>query len=339
MVKRVAVLHSAIAESASKDEQDTLVQVGVVSEALRGLGFEPVAVPFSFDTKSSILRLQQLNPLFVFNLVEAIEGVGRFQHLAPMVLEHLGLPYTGANSQVLFLTTDKLLTKRVLGAQGIPTPDSFPRTSSIEPSFEGSPRYLRKSVHEDASIGIDEHSVVAIDSVGMLEQWVLDKERADGGEWFAERYIDGREFNVGFVSGQDGGLRALPTAEIRFDAFPPEKLRIVDYRAKWDVESFEYEHTDVHFDFPASDRELLTTLEALSLQAVAACGIKSYCRLDFRVDSAGQPWILELNANPCIAPDAGYAIAAAHGGLSLAALVESIVAPVIERLARGRSHE
>ena len=331
----MVVLHSQVAEHASKDEQDTLIQVEVVSDALHRLGYDPRPLPFSLDINAARASLAQLAPYFVFNLVEAIDGVGRFQHLAPMVLEHAGLPYTGASSQALFLTTDKLLTKRVLNGCGIPTPDSFPRTGDPDPDFADSPRYLVKSVHEDASIGIDDSSVVAVDSLDSLELLVAEKRRQLGGDWFAERFVDGREFNVGFVSAESGNLQMLPIAEIRFEAFPPEKLKIVGYRAKWDVGSFEYENTDVHFDFPESAAPLLKALESLACRALFACGIASYARVDFRVDSSGTPWLLEINANPCIAPDAGYVIATQEAGLTFDGLVESIIGPVIKQIERG----
>ncbi len=327
-MKRVVVLHSEVAEQASKDEQDTLIQVEVVSGALRRLGYEPTPLPFSFDTRSAIHSLRETDPLFVFNLVEAIEGVGRFQHLAPMVLEHLKVPYTGATSQALFLTTDKLLTKGVLHGQAIRTPEWYPHALST-PFVSG--RYLVKSVHEDASIGIEDDSVVEVESIEELEQIFALKRNEMGGEWFAERFIDGREFNVGFVSTSSGNLQMLPIAEIRFDAFPPGMLRIIGYRAKWDVESFEYENTDVHFDYVPSDARLLEALETIACSALDACGLASYARVDFRVDSHGVPWLLEINANPCIAPDAGYVIATEKAGLSFDALVESIIAPVIAK--------
>lgn len=330
-MKRVVVLHSEVAEHASNDELDTLIQVEVVSDALRRLGFDPKPLPFSFDTKAAIASLRELAPEFVFNLVEAIEGVGRFQHLAPMLLEHLGMPYTGATSQALLLSTDKLLAKRVLSGNRIRTPDWFPRPLSETAPFV-SGRYLVKSVHEDASIGIEDDSVMEVASMEALSGAIAKKRELLGGEWFAERFIDGREFNVGFVSTPSGNLRMLPIAEIRFDAFPPEMLRIIGYRAKWDVNSFEYEHTDVHFDYLPSDAPLLEELETLSCRALDVCGIASYARVDFRVDCDGVPWILEINANPCIAPDAGYVIATEKAGLSFDALVESIVAPVLEQL-------
>src|SRR5690606_1363693 len=76
---------------------------------------------------------------------------------------------------------------------------------------------------------------------------VLAARRAEfGGRWFAERYIEGREINVGLLAGPEGA-RVLPVAEIDFGAFPATKPRIVGYAAKWDAESFEYRNTPRRF--------------------------------------------------------------------------------------------
>jgi hypothetical protein len=53
--------------------------------------------------------------------------------------------------------------------------------------------------------------------------------------------------------------------------------------------------------------------------------LKGYGRVDFRVDSRGRPWVLEINANPCLAPDAGFAAAAIQTGVDFKGVVERII--------------
>ena len=117
----------------------------------------------------------------------------------------------------------------------------------------------------------------------------------------------------------------LPPAEIVFDGYPPGKPRIVGYRAKWDAESFEYRHTVRSFEFERRDAPLVDSLRSLALRCWELFGLRGYARVDFRVDAAGRPWILEVNANPCLSPDAGFAAAAARAGLSFERVVERIV--------------
>jgi D-alanine-D-alanine ligase len=106
----------------------------------------------------------------------------------------------------------------------------------------------------------------------------------------------------------------LAPAEIDFSAFPPGAARMVGYRAKWDETSFEYANTPRRFEFPPGDARLLAQLEGLARTTFSSLGLSGYARVDFRVDADG-PWILEVNANPCIAPDAGFAAALAQSGI------------------------
>ena len=122
---------------------------------------------------------------------------------------------------------------------------------------------------------------------------------------YAEQYIDGREFNLSVLASPQGP-QVLPPAEIDFSGFPPGKPRLVGYRAKWEEGSFEFQHTPRRFDFPAEDGPLLDRLRDLALGSWRVFGLRGYGRVDFRVDEAGHPWVLETNTNPCLSPDAGF---------------------------------
>ena len=101
---------------------------------------------------------------------------------------------------------------------------------------------------------------------------------------------------------------------------PPGKPRIVDYAAKWHAGSFEFCNTVRRFEFDAADRPLLARLEDVAKACWRLFGLRGYARVDFRVDAAGRPWVLEVNVNPCLSPDAGFAAAAARRGLDLPAV-------------------
>src|SRR5690606_20857031 len=102
-------------------EQDVLVEVAAASRMLVSLGYAPVGVPLTLDLEAARRRLIALKPAFVFNLVESVEGQGRLIHLGPALLDSLGLPYTGAAHDAMFLTSKKTQTKRLLAASGLPT--------------------------------------------------------------------------------------------------------------------------------------------------------------------------------------------------------------------------
>ena len=141
---------------------------------------------------------------------------------------------------------------------------------------------------------------------------------------FAERFIRGREFNLSVLAGP-AEPEVLAPAEIDFSAFPVGKARMVGYRAKWVEDSFEYSNTPRRFEFGAADAPLLANLEQLARATFVAMGLSGYARVDFRVDDEG-PWILEVNANPCITPDAGFPAALTQSGIRYKDAIARIVA-------------
>ena len=146
------------------------------------------------------------------------------------------------------------------------------------------------------------------------------KNRCGRGQFFAESYIEGREFNQAILTGE-----FLPMSEIKFIEFPDDKLRIVDFRAKWEEESFEYTHTPRSFDFAAADQPLLAELRAIAGRCWDFFNLSGYARVDFRVDGDNRPWVLEINTNPCLSPDGGFHAAAERSDLSFTRMVERIV--------------
>ena len=125
--------------------------------------------------------------------------------------------------------------------------------------------------------------------------------------------------------GRAGRAAAAPPAEIDFSAFPPGKPRIVGYAAKWRDDCFEFQHTPRRFDFDPSDGPLLERLRGLARECWRLFGLRGWARVDFRVDAAGQPWILEVNANPCLSPDAGFAAALARASISFDEAIRRIL--------------
>ena len=121
----------------------------------------------------------------------------------------------------------------------------------------------------------------------------------------------------------------LPPAEIDFSAFPPGKPRIVGARAKWEEDSFEYSNTPRKFDFATGERRLLDELQELARLSWHSFHLRGYVRVDFRVDAEGRPWILELNANPCLSPDAGFAAALQRAGIAWETAVARIIADAL----------
>jgi D-alanine-D-alanine ligase len=324
---RVLVLHSDVPPDAPPDEQDTLLQAAAVESTLLALGHEASRIVFIPDPSALEAVISREYPDVVFNLVETIWGRGEHAPLAPAMLAQLGVPFTGASAASIATCGDKVLTKRILAGAGagLPTPawSEPPHWRSI-----GDGRWIVKSASEDASLGLDDGAVVAgRKAVAARAQASAARH---GGRWFAERYIEGREFNVALIE-KEGEPHALPIGEMMFEHWDENRPRIIGYAAKWDEAAADYRDTTRVFHWRERDPGLNRTLEDLSKQCWGLFGLAGYARVDFRVDAEGQPFILEINPNPCLEPNAGVAAACEQAGIPYAALIDDIVRAALNR--------
>ena len=321
----VAILHPSVPPEASLEDQDTLVQVQTISDALQQLGHRPRAMPCTLDLAALRAALIERRPQMVFNLVESVEGADSLQYVPVALLDTLGLPYTGNSTEAIFQTTHKLLAKQLLHLAGLPTPGWLAGLEGRQPGdAELRPPCILKAVWEHASRGMDDQNVVGEGDGNLVRQRLIEYAARSGRPCFAEQFIEGREFNISVLDGHHGP-EVLAPAEIDFSAFPADKPRIVGHRAKWEEGSFEFHNTPRTFDFRPEDRPLLDRLRKLTLDCWRLFALRGYARVDFRVDRQGQPWILEINTNPCLSPDAGFAAALARAGIPFGQAVERIL--------------
>lgn len=320
MCLKIAVVHQDVPPDAPADERDVLHEAAAVSAALIAAGHDVRTVPCDLNLQALLDHPAVRDADVVFNLVESLAGSGRLIHLPPTVLEVAGIPFTGNSSEAQFLSSGKLPSKRLLHAAGLPTaPWVDPQT--IEPAAGAVTDWIVKSAWEHASVGLDDNSVLR----GVTAAEAAAAAAARGHGWFAEQFLDGREFNVALLQMADGVLRVLPPAELVFVDYPPQKPRIVGYDAKWHEKTFECGHTVRRFIDPVAEPDLCADLEMLARACWQLFSLAGYARVDFRADAAGEVSILEINANPCIAPDAGFAAALAAGGIAYADAVCGLV--------------
>ena len=329
MSLKVAILHNAVAADDAPADRDVLVQVAAVESACQKLGHRARAVSSTLNFEALEEWLSEDGPDVVFNLVESLGGSDRLAHLAAELLGDLDIPYTGTPAAALHLTNNKPLAKQQLRAAGLPTPDWT--TSAKETPL--APPYIIKAVWEHASLGLDDHAVVTSGDGSTVAAQIESRSRQLGRPCFAERFIPGREFNLSLLAAA-GGPQVLPPAEIDFSSFPKNKPQIVGYDAKWVTGTFEFDHTPRTFKFAAADAPLLANLAELATRCWSLFDLRGHVRIDFRVDGAGQPWILEINANPCLAPDAGFAAALTQAGLAIEQAVDRILADALRSGAR-----
>jgi D-alanine-D-alanine ligase len=320
---RVAVLHDLLPEEVRPDEEDTLAQAEFVAEELASMGHAAELVPLGLDLDNAGRAFEGKRPDLVFNLVESVGGKARLLHLAPALLDALRLRYTGCPTEALFLTTNKCLAKRLLALRGLPTP-AWVTVDDLESSARvAGGRWIVKSVHEEASVGLEDDAVLEACGPKLL-QILTERAPRLGDDAFAEAYVEGREFNLSLLE-TEAGVRVLPAAETLFVDYAPGKPRIVGYAAKWREESYEYNHTPRRFGAERTEPLLARMLHDLARQCWTLFGLRGYARVDFRVDEWSRPWILEVNANPCLSPDAGFMAAAKEARLTPADVLRRIV--------------
>ncbi|MFA7659217.1 MAG: hypothetical protein WCY19_07270 [Candidatus Gastranaerophilaceae bacterium] len=295
MNNKAVILHNKISDNPTTDELDVLDQVKDVNEALIQLGYETAIVPFSFDLSRVIEELKKENPKFVFNLVEGIDNDGQLITIAPAILDYLKIPYTGCTKESMFLTSNKVLTKKIMKANSIPTAEWVTTDNEKDNVFLDGERYIVKAIWEDASIGLDNEAVVSPISEEDLINLIKAKNEKYKIEFFAERYIHGRDFTISVVAGKQ-----MPVCEVTFFGYyDDDRVRVFDYNAKWVKDTPEYDNTDIEFEFEGID-SVIEKMQKIAHDCWNIFNLKGYARVDFRVDEKGNPFVLEINPNPCI---------------------------------------
>ena len=313
---------------------DVLHQVEAVEAALTRLGKHAVRIPFTGDLDKLLVQLRWDKLDMVFNLCESVNENPCLVGHPAAILELLQIPFTGSPALALMLSTDKLLSKQLFMANNIPTPKfaTYDDGSMVRPVGLRFPVIL-KPRFQDASIGIDQ------DSICRNAKELNEKAKtfhARYGSLLVEEYVDGREFNVSLLGSPDPDI--LPIGEIDFSEFPADLFPIVGYRAKWDSSAFEFHHTPRLF----SKKLPLETFRAMrraARECFRAFMLMDYGRVDIRVDHRQRVYVLEVNANPCLSPDAGFAAAAAQGNMSYPELIDTIIQNVLQRFEKNDSHQ
>jgi D-alanine-D-alanine ligase len=178
-----------------------------------------------------------------------------------------------------------------------------------------------KPAWEDASVGIDGDSVI-YDIRRIPEKLIELHGRFEGQPMLIESFIDGREINMSVLQRSDGSVDVFPVVEMLFCDWPDDKPRIVDYTAKWDTDSFEFNNTIRKFD----PRDVPTReLKETALKCWSAFKLRGYARVDMRLAADSGIYVIEVNANPCIAKDSGFIAAAHEAGFSTVDVIEEIL--------------
>jgi len=221
------------------------------------------------------------------------------------LLEIMQIPYTGSGVMASALAMDKLRTKQIWQAAGLPTPvyTALDTERDCEQALQsiGLPMII-KPVLEGSSIGMSK--VEQADE--LVHAW--QKASQCGGSVIAEEWVTGKEYTAAILDNQ-----ALPMIHLK----TPHKF--YDYDAK-------YEARDTQYICPcniAEKDELI--LAELVMRAFKAVGASGWGRVDFIVDNEGQPWLIEVNTVPGMTGHSLVPMAAKQAGIDFDELVLKIL--------------
>jgi len=301
----------AVVMGGTSSEREVSIASGqIVLAALARLGYEGRSLDFDSRFVEAIAAFE---PDVVFN---ALHGPGGEDGTIQGILDWLRVPYTGSELRACALAMDKHLTKKLLSAEGLPTPawDTFDFEGGTLPLLPGSLNLplVVKPRNEGSSAGVSlvrthEEWSRAMISISETRSFIL-----------AEEYVEGREFSCGVLF-----ETALPVAEIL-----PQGHEFYNYEAKYAPGGSRHE-VPAHIDHDLSHR-----LQMLALSTHRLLGLRDYSRTDFIVTAAGRPYILEINALPGMTPTSVFPDECAATGITFDALVDRLVRAALDR---GRS--
>jgi D-alanine-D-alanine ligase len=300
-----------------------------VANVLAGCGYEPVLLGVDGDLAALRARLLELDAECAFNLCESLAGDARLESAVPLVLELVGMPFTGSPPEVLSFALRKDRVKQRLQEAGIPTPAGRVLSHPTEPCDLAFPLIV-KPVREDGSVGISRTSVVrSPEELARAVEWVVTRFRQPA---LVEEFIDGREFNVAMLGHPTP--RVLPLSEIDFAGLPEGLPRIVSYDAKWSSGSVDDLGT-VPVLHPSLPMAIAARVRRAAADAFRAVGVRDYGRVDVRLAPSGVPYVVDVNPNCDLSAQAGLARAAAAVGIDYQALVGLLVRYALRRRRAG----
>lgn len=279
-------------------EHDILDTVDNTVRVLAAAGFDTDRLGVNYDPKPLIDHLRRSPPDAVFNLFEGLATQTGTEISVAALLEWMNVPFTGCPSAALCLGQDKIRTKHLLTAAGVPTPDYAIIDGPPVPRWRRAWPAIVKPACQDASVGIEQESVVT--SQRQLEERVGYVLETYGPPVVVERFVFGREFHVNLIEDAEGVARrliSLPLSEIAFQDTRPGRWPVYTFTAKWHVDSDEYKNTPLYTSVVIPD-DALERLRKIGEKAFRLLQCRDYARLDVRMTEDGKFSVLEVNPNP-----------------------------------------
>ncbi len=260
----------------------------------------------------------------VFNWFEGVEPDAEDGIMLVQALERLGFAYTGADPLTLAAAQDKICARRILSASEIPIPRSRSVSRDDLDGWNVYPAIVQLA-NDHGSESLTADSIV--EDRRSLLALLSELPTSPGQRWMVSEFIDGREFSVAMWG--NGHIECLPLLEIDYSNCSPDLPRIRSYEAKWDESSPAYQQIGL---VPPSDLvpALVDRIQQVALETYHAFRMRDYARVDVRLRD-GIPYVIDVNANPCITHDSTFAVAAAESQYDYTAMLDRIVQLALSR--------
>lgn len=311
------------------DQKVVLEYADQLGASIEQLGYQVTLSPLRDSDIVGHLRLHGARSHVILNWCESIPGIPHSEPLVAEALEVLKLTYTGSTSEVLALSEDKPRVKEILYHCGIETP-AWKVFERPEPGLWDRFPAIVKAARTHCSEGLTRDSVV-LSEKELLErvEFVLD---VFGQPALVEDFIDGREFHVPLWG--NGRIEMLPPVEMDFSSFGDVHDHLCTYAAKFVPSSRPYQEIRTVLPAPLTEAEQ-KKLQKVAISAYRAIGCRDYGRIDIRLRD-GVFYVLDVNPNADISPDASFACAAESIGYSYGRMCAVLVQLAAHRLPARR---
>jgi len=293
---------------------------------LKDLGHEVSLLGIYNDISPLSEEIKENPPDVIFNMMEVFNDQTYLEKNLAALLEVLNVPFTGASSGVLYMCNNKALHKKIFNYHRIKVPrfHEFILGSRVFLPAKFQLPAIIKPLCEEASRGISQASIV--DTAEAFIERVKFIHQNMGMDAIAEEYIGGRELYVTVMGYKP--LVVFPPREMVFKNMSQEEPHIATYKAKWDDNYRKRWGID---SVPAKDldKSILKGINDICRRAYRALDARSYLRFDLRLTQQGEVYIIEPNANPCIARIDEMAQAAHLAGVDYQELIQKVLEQAI----------
>jgi D-alanine-D-alanine ligase len=300
-----------------------------IFEALEKLGHEP-SYHVLDGRPQSLLSLAKSGADLIFNLTESYAGDDTKEMHVAAFLDILDIPFTGAGPHAVILAQDKSIAKKMFAFYGIKSPYfATAYRGTIDHAHDIAFPLIVKPTSEDGSIGIGADAVV--NSVKELMERISYIQSEFDSPALIEEYIEGREIYAAILGSYESA-HALPLVELDLSRLPKGVPRIASQDVKFekDTEAYKLTKSAIAEDL---DEETETRLTEIAIKAYRAVKLRDYGRIDMRLSSKGEIYVIEANPNPWLSSGQEFAMAARKSGLSYTQMIGEIVDLAMARYA------